>query len=63
MTVEQLRDDLWHYDKDAQVIIMTPDILNVPHLSNIIGVYNGKMVGQQEQLILVGDREENKQDE
>lgn len=55
--VKDLRDELYRYDDNAQIILVTPDSIGVPKTSNIIGIYGGKSY-EKHQIILVGDREE-----
>lgn len=57
MTVKELRNELYHYDEDAQIILVTPDLIGTPKTSNMIGIYGGKNRGNL-QLLLVGDRED-----
>lgn len=55
--VKDLRDELYRYDDNAQILLVTPDTTGVPKSSNIIGIYGGVSYGKH-QIILVGNREE-----
>ena len=57
MLVKDLRDELYRYDDNAQIILVTPDTAGVPQSSNIIGIYGGISYGKHK-IILVGIREE-----